>query len=107
MFLIALNLHAQGIMYTLLRAPRYHSLIIETDDVFAVCAINDRIMSRDKDRAATLEVEQRLKDPAKLDCVGRIVDLIELRTKRGECFVDVVDSSQDPTAKDGLQRARK
>lgn len=36
-----------------------------------------------------------------------ILDLIDFRTRKGDCFVEIVYSAKDPTAKKGFREARK
>lgn len=92
----------QGITHAILRAPRYYNLVIETDISIAATLINDAMHSRSKGTQRPSSAEDK-----EWRSVGRILDLIEQRTKRGEFFVDIIFSGNDPSAKRGLMFARK
>lgn len=86
-------LFPQGIKAAITEAPRYHNLTIETDKKSAVNVINQAKAKRYKDCEWAREVRGFL-------------DALEVRTERGDIFVDVVYSGKDPLAQKGLSSAR-
>lgn len=86
----------QGVRDTINDAPRYHSLIIETDDRWVVDTINSSSYKR---KHAQRSSENYV--------VSEILDLIEARTQRGDVVVDIIYSGNDSSAKRGLRLARK
>lgn len=86
----------QGISHAIHHAPKYYNLIIEVDDGRCASLVNGCAHAR-----------ANKYDKPELPLVMDILDYIEIRNKRGDYFVDVIDSSKDPTAKRGLALARK
>lgn len=91
--------------------PHGVSLLIETDNSNAAKQLNDALLTRKRGEDIRTEVE---KEDCAYDhnswCEDRItpvVNRIEVRTLRGDSFVDIIDSSQDTSAARGLAAARE
>lgn len=91
---------SQGILYAIRDAPRGYDLIIESEVKWLVAQINRAIQRRRAD--PTIKGKKRLEN----EWETPIIDLIEFRTKRGDCFVDIVYSGKDVNSKRGFTQAK-
>lgn len=98
--------YTQGILSVVDHGPPYVNLVIETDESLTVSAIKYDLITMEKNKNAAAQTKEK-GFASVYDRIGRIIDLIEYRLKDGNYFVDIIDSYRDPTAKEGLRRARK
>lgn len=91
--------------------PYSSSLIIETDDFEAAKQLNDALLTRRRGHDSRSEMEKSYHSYRHRSwCDERltpVINRIDTRTLRGQSFVDIIDSSRDPSAANGLAAARE
>ena len=96
-----------AILWAIKDAPHHYSLTIETDDRTVAFNCNQDIDERQK--YLTVGRPNPADDFEKGDygVTQEIAREVEKRTRRGDCFVDIVYSGEDPTAAQGLKNAQE
>lgn len=85
-------------MEALRDAPQGHNIVIESETKWFVHQINRAFHRRN--------TEQDPKRKRECDHETPILDLIDFRTKKGDCYVEIRYTEKDPTAKRGFSQAR-